>query len=410
MNTDYDLLISGGGLVGASLACALAGQELRIGLVEALPFAVTSQPGYDDRSLALAYGARLIFESLGVWDSLAAVATPILKIHISERGRPGFARLDQHEEGVEALGYVVEARVLGELLAARLRRLENVKLLCPASLEDFRIDSDAVRATVRLAEGTVDLGAKLLVAADGARSLIRRQLGIDAIEWDYGQTAIIANLTPEYPHQNVAYERFTDSGPLALLPMSQGRCAVVCTVDNADADRLLHLDDEAFLALLQVRFGERLGRFQRIGRRQAYPLRLIKAREHVRPRVALIGNAAHTLHPVSAQGFNVGIRDVAALAEVIAEACQMGQDIGELAVLEKYADWRRWDQRRAVAFTDGLTRLFTNPLLVPARHLGLLAFDLFPPAKHALARQAMGLDGRLPRLARGLPLVSRKAS
>jgi 2-octaprenyl-6-methoxyphenol hydroxylase len=407
---NYDLLISGGGLVGASLACALADQGLRIGLVEAQPFAITTQPGYDDRCLALAYGTRLIFEGLELWHTLSTAATPVLKIHISERGRPGFARLDHREEGVEALGYVVEARLLGAVLAARLHSLANVDLLCPASLEELSIHSDAACATIQLNEHTLQLAARLLVAADGVHSPVRRQLGVEAIEWDYGQTAVIANVTPEYPHHNVAYERFTESGPLAFLPLSGGRCAVVCTVNDADKEWVLSLDDDAFLALLQDRFGDRLGRLQRVGRRQAYPLTLVKAREHVRYRVALIGNAAHTLHPIAAQGFNVGIRDVAALAEVISDAWQAGQDPGDWKVLERYADWRRWDQRRAVAFTDGLARLFTNPLLGPVRNLGLLAFDLLPPAKHALARQTMGLDGRLPRLARGLPLVGRKIS
>jgi 2-octaprenyl-6-methoxyphenol hydroxylase len=410
MPTEYDLLIIGGGLVGASLACALAEQKLHIGLVEAQPFASAAPGGYDDRSLALAYGTRRIFAGLGLWDTLKTVTTPILKIHISERGRPGFARLDHREEGVEALGYVVEAPQLGAVLTARLYDLAGVDVLCPASLEEFTIHSDAVCARVQLEGRTVSLTARLLVAADGAHSRVRRQLGIEAREWDYGQTAVSANLTPEYPHDNVAYERFTESGPLAFLPLSQGRCAVVCTVNKADKERVLGLDDDAFLAFLQDRFGDRLGRLQRIGQRRAYPLMLVKAREPVRYRVALIGNAAHTLHPVAGQGFNMGIRDVAALAEVIADAWQAGQDPGDGSVLERYADWRRWDQRRAVAFTDGLARLFTNPLLGPVRHLGLLAFDLLPPAKHALARQTMGLDGRSPRLARGLPLVSRKVS
>lgn len=410
MNTDYELLIIGGGPVGATLACALAGQNLRIGLVEAQPLAAAAPPGYDDRSLALAYGARLIFESLGLWQALRPVATPIMKIHISERGRPGFARLDQREEGVEALGYVVEARALGAVLAARLPRLAGVDLLCPARLEEIAVHSDAVWTRLELQGRTTARTAKLLAAADGARSQVRRQLGIDALQWDYRQTAIVTTVTPELPHENVAYERFTDTGPLAFLPLGTDRCAVVCTVDTAAAPGVLALADDAFLAWLQDRFGDRLGRLLQVGRRQSYPLTLVKSREHARPRAAIIGNAAHTLHPVAAQGFNVGIRDAAALAEVIADAHAAGEDIGDRAVLERYADWRRWDQRRALIFTDGLTRLFANPLLGPARNLGLLAFDLFPPAKHALARQAMGLEGRLPRLARGLPLLDRKAS
>ena len=410
MSADYDLLIIGGGLVGASLACAVAGQGLRIGLVETWPFSVTTQPGYDDRSLALAYGTRRIFEGLGLWATIGVAATPILKIHISERGSPGFARIDHRQEGVEALGYVVEARLIGAALAAQLRTLEGIDLLCPASLEDVVIHSGTAHATVRLEDRAVQLTARLLVAADGAHSRVRQQLGIDTIRWNYGQNAVIANVTPEYCHRNVAYERFTGSGPLALLPMSQGRCAVVCTVDSADKDAILAFHDQAFLDYLQTCFGNRLGQFQRVGKRQAYPLFMVKSKEHARHRVAVVGNAAHTLHPVAAQGFNVGIRDVAVLAEVIVDAHQLGRDPGNRAVLKRYADWRRWDQRRAVMLTDGLARLFSNPLLGPARSLGLLAFDLFPPAKHLLARQSMGLDVRLPLLARGLPLTTLTAS
>ncbi|NJN46150.1 MAG: 2-octaprenyl-6-methoxyphenyl hydroxylase [Candidatus Competibacteraceae bacterium] len=410
MQSDYDLLIIGGGLVGASLACALADQTLRIGLIEALPFTAASEPGYDERSLALAYGTRRIFDGLGLWPAIATLATPIEKVHVSERGGPGFARLDCRDEGVEALGYVVEARALGTALASRLAELDNVELLCPASLETLTIQPDTARAEVRWQDRLSSCTARLIVAADGARSRVRQQLGIDAVQWDYGQTAIVANVTPQYEHHNVAFERFTDSGPVALLPMSENRCAVVCTIENSDKDTLLAFDDAAFLAFLQSRFGERLGRFQRAGRRQAYPLLMLKAREHTRPRVAVIGNAAHTLHPIAGQGFNVGMRDVAVLAEVIADAQHAGQDFGSVGVLTRYDEWRRWDQRQAVAFTDGLARLFSNPL-PPLRHirnLGLLAFDLLPPVKRLLTRRTMGLTGHLPRLARGLPLAAEK--
>ena len=410
-NTEFDLLIIGGGLVGASLACALAGQGLRIGLVEAAPFAAARHPSYDDRVLALAYGARRIFEGLGLWDAIAADATPILTVHISEQGAPGIARLSHRDEGVAALGYVAEARLLGAALRNRLAALPEVEVLCPARLESIDIQPAAARVTVRSGEDSLALTAALVAAADGARSQVREQLGIDALRWDYGQTAVITNVTPEIPHHNVAYERFTEAGPVALLPLSQGRCAAICTVASPQAETVLAMDDAAFLACLQSRFGDRLGRFQRAGKRQAYPLFLVKAQEQARPRVAVIGNAAHTLHPIAGQGFNLGLRDVAALAQVIVEARQRGDDLGGEAALQRYADWRRWDQRRTIAFTDGLTRLFDNPLppLRLARNLGLLAFNLLPPAKRLLARQAMGLEGYLPRLAQGLPLLARDA-
>ena len=405
--TDYDLLIIGGGLVGASLACALDGLGLRIGLVEVAPLTVSQHPSYDDRTLALAQGTRRIFQTLGLWEALAASATPIRQIHISERGSPGFAHLDSREQGVDALGYVAEARLIGAALLAKLPTLRGVEWLCPARLERIVVETEAACAAIRFNDNrTVELRSRLLVAADGANSPVREQLGIAALRWEYGQQAVIANVTPTLPHANIAYERFTREGPVALLPMSENRCAVVCTVTEAEAPAVMALDDAGFLALLSERFGDRLGPFQRVGRRQSYPLFLLKAREHARARVALIGNAAHTLHPIAGQGFNLGIRDVAALAEVIAQAWRAGEDLGDLAVLNRYADWRRWDQRQTIAFTDALNRLFANPLWPAraARNLGLLAFDLCPPVKRLLARQMMGLDGRLPKLARGLAL------
>ena len=408
-SADHDLLIIGGGMVGASLACALADLHLRIGLVEIAPLTLSAHPSYDDRTIALAQGTKRIFQALGLWETLGPTATPIRQIHISEHGGAGFAHLDSREEGVEALGFVAEARLIGAALLAKLPTLSGVELLCPARLEKVAIEPDIARASIRLGDGrTAELRAKLLVAADGANSPVREQLGVRALRWEYGQQAVIANVTPTLPHQNVAYERFTGEGPVALLPMSDNRCAVVCTVNNPDVPAVLALDDAGFAVLLQQRFGDRLGDFSRIGRRQAYPLFLLKAREHARHRVAIIGNAAHTLHPIAGQGFNLGIRDVAALAEVVADARRDGRDIGDLAVLDRYADWRRWDQRQTIAFTDALTRLFVNPLLPvrAARNLGLLAFDLCPPVKHLFARQTMGLDGRLPRLARGLPLTA----
>jgi 2-octaprenyl-6-methoxyphenol hydroxylase len=405
MNVDYDVLIIGGGMVGGSLACAVASQGLRVGLVEAKPPpTVTHQSNYDERSLALAYGTCRVFQGLGLWESLQAKATPILTIHISERGKPGIARLSHREEGVAALGHVLAATDIGNMLATRLAELQGVDVLCPAHLETVIIRPEAAYATLRLPDRTLNCTARLLVAADGARSRVCRQLGIDHVRWDYSQTAIVANVTPKLHHRNAAYERFTASGPLALLPMSQGRCAVVCTVKNSDAEAVLSLDDNAFLAFLQARFGDRLGPFLKTGRRQGYPLLMSRSREHIRHRLAVIGNAAHTLHPVAGQGFNVGIRDVAALAEVISDAQRLGQDVGDRTVLERYNAWRRWDQGRSLLFTDGLARLFTNPWLSPMRNLGLMAFDILPAAKHLLARQTMGLEGRLPRLARGLPL------
>ena len=404
---DYDVLIIGGGLVGVTLACALDGLGLRLGLVEATPLNVSQHPSYDDRTLALAQGTRRIFQTLGLWPTLADSATPIRQIHISERGAPGCAWLDSQAYGVAALGYVVEARVLGATLLARLPQLSSTTLLCPAHLERVAVTADAAQAVIRHPDQRLEtVRTKLLIAADGADSPVRSQLGIGAWRWNYDQHAVIANVTPTRPHAHVAYERFTDDGPVALLPMRDQRCAMVCTVRDAELAAMLALDDAGWLNALQHRFGQRLGRFQRIGRRQSYPLFMLQSRTQVQPRAALLGNAAHTLHPIAGQGFNLGVRDVVALAEVLADAHRAGEDFGTRPVLNRYADWRRGDQRRTLAFTDALHRLFDNPLLPvrALRNLGLLGFAMLPPLKQALVRQAMGLEGRVPKLTRGLAL------
>ena len=402
----YDVLISGGGLVGASLACALGGHGLRIALVEAVPLGAVDQPSYDDRAIALAQGTQRIFAGMGVWSALESRATPIHKIHVSDRGRFGFARLDRDEERVPALGYVALGRDIGAVLSKRLAELGDVDFICPARVIGVEARTDYAQLKLETTDGERELTTRLLVAADGAQSTLRELLRIPTSVWEYGQSAVIANVTPERPHQFVAYERFTDTGPVALLPMSENRCAVVWTLRNDQVNAVMALDDAAFLARVQERFGDRLGRLQRVGRRAAYSLRLVRARESVRPRVALIGNAAHTLHPIAGQGFNLGLRDVAALAEVLLDAHAAGRDIGALELLQQYAAWRQADHRRVIAFTDGVTRVFSSPLppIAWARDIGMLALDLCPPAKRLFARLTMGRAGRLPRLARGLSL------
>lgn len=404
MTTETDVLIIGGGLVGASLACALGQAGVRTRVVEAFTFAAEQQPGYDERSIALAQGSQRIFAGLGLWQALAADACPIHTIHVSDRGHFGFTRLQREQEGVPALGYVATARVLGRVLLEGLQRLDNVQILAPARLAALHIDADGVQADIEQQGVSQRCSARLLVAADGAQSAIREQFGIATTRRDYAQTAIIANVTTDKPHQHVAYERFTDSGPLALLPMTGGRSALVWTVRADQSDAVMALDDAAFLERLQRRFGYRLGRFTKVGIRNAFPLQLVQAKESVRPRLALIGNAMHTLHPIAGQGFNLGLRDVAALVDVLLDARRAGRDIGDLQVLQRYAAWRQSDQRRVAWFTDGMVRLFGQSLPPVAwlRDAGMLALDLCPPAKRWFGRMTMGRAGRLPRLARGL--------
>ncbi|MDA8364368.1 MAG: 2-octaprenyl-6-methoxyphenyl hydroxylase [Gammaproteobacteria bacterium] len=405
---DYDILIVGGGMVGASLGIALGGGGLRVGVIESVPYGEAGQPSYDDRTVALAYGSKRIFSTLGVWDSLqsAAGVTAISRIHVSDRGHFGFTHLDADAAGVEALGYVVENRVLGAVLSARLRATAGVELLQPATLMSVDFAGDIATVGLDHAGLVRRLAARLVVAADGGDSAVRSLAGIAVRRADYGQTAVVANVSVELPHRGTAFERFTEHGPLALLPMSENRCSVVWSLPTDQADAVLALPDAVFLERLYDSFGSRLGRFTKAGKRRTYALALTRVAEHVRPRLALIGNAAHTLHPVAGQGFNLGLRDVAALSQVLAEAWHRGDDPGDVSVLRVYADWRRRDNLAVSTFTDGVVRLFSNNFapLVAARNFGLVAVDLFPGIKRALLQRTMGLAGRLPRLARGLPL------
>ncbi|TPW09491.1 MAG: 2-octaprenyl-6-methoxyphenol hydroxylase, partial [Halothiobacillaceae bacterium] len=282
---------------------------------------MTHQPS----SIALAYGSCRIFEALGLWQTLLPHAAPIKQIHISDRGHFGFAHLDSAAQRVAALGYVVEMRVLGEVLSQALTQVSNLDLMAPAKVKSVVVGEQSVAVEVERQGVLQRITAKLVVAADGDRSAVRDILQIPTTRSEYHQVAVIANVTPGKKHNDVAYERFTDSGPLALLPLPHNRCSLVWTTRPDQVDTLLQCDEAQFLAHLQERFGFRLGRFQKVGARHAYPLALVQAREHVAHRVVLIGNAAHTLHPVAGQGFNLGIRDVAALAQTLHDATLIGK-------------------------------------------------------------------------------------
>ena len=408
-NGQYDIVIAGGGMIGASLALALSPLGLRIAVVEAVARSKSLQPSFDDRSTALSRSTQRMFEAMGLWDEVLPAATPIRRIHVSDRGRFGFSHIDAAEQGVEALGYVVINRVLGDVLQSALASTTTVDLVCPARVVDVEVSGDGVNAVVESDGGDArELGCQLLVAADGANSAVRPMLGICAKKTDYGQHAVIGNLLPEKPIDNCAYERFTDQGPLALLPVADDRAAFVWTVSSHDAARVLDLDDDAFLGELQEAFGNRLGRLSRVGKRAAYPLALSKALRLTAERAVLVGNAAHGLHPVAAQGFNLGMRDVAALCDCIADArdSEPAADLGEPELLARYAKWRRDDQGKLVRLTDGIVRLFgsSSPPLKTARDVGMLGFDVIPGVRSLFARHMMGLAGRLPRLSRGVPL------
>ncbi|RRJ82995.1 2-octaprenyl-6-methoxyphenyl hydroxylase [Aestuariirhabdus litorea] len=399
----FDLLIIGGGMVGASLACALrplvVERGLRLGIIESQPLAETSeapqQPSYDARSTALSWGTRLIYERLGLWSGLAAGATPIHSVEVSDRGHFGTSRLHSREMGTEALGYVVENRWLGSVLHAALQNDPSIEWLCPAQVEQIVACETGMQLGVRDGEGLQQLTAGLTLLADGGRSELARQLGIRQHSSDYQQRALIANVTTGKPHRGVAYERFTDEGPMALLPLSGGRSALVWTLPETEAGRVMALDDAAFLQRLQARFGYRLGRLERVGERFSYPLSLKWATEQVRPGLVVMGNAAHSLHPVAGQGYNLALRDLMTLVRVLQQGLAEGRAAGELALLRRYLELQQQDQWRTVGFSDWVVRLFSGQrsLLSPLRGLGLLGLELTPPAKHWFTRQAMGLVG-----------------
>lgn len=406
----YDIIIAGGGMIGTSLAIALAPLGLRVAVVEAVARRATAQPSFDDRSTALARSTQRMFQAMGLWEDIMAASTPIRNIHVSDKGRFGFSHIDADEQGVEALGYVVINRVLGEVLQARVDELDQVDVICPARIFDVDLAPD--KATVVIdceGSGELSLESALLVAADGANSSVRAMMGICAQKSSYGQHAVIGNLLPDIAPENRAYERFTEHGPLAVLPIADDRAAFVWTVAEDDAERILGLDDEAFLDELQREFGYRLGGFSRVGTRASYPLQLSRALRLTATRSVLVGNAAHGLHPVSAQGFNLGMRDVAALCDCIADAnrTRTGFDPGNAALLERYADWRRSDQRKLVRFTDSLVKLFGSrrPPLRVLRDIGMIGFDLVPGVRSVFAKHTMGLAGHLPRLSRGVPIA-----
>jgi 2-octaprenyl-6-methoxyphenol hydroxylase len=410
-----DVAICGGGLVGATLALALADLGLDVVLIEAHPFGTSGQPSFDDRTTALSNGSRRIFEALRVWPLLDREATAIRRIHVSDRGRFGFARLDAAEQGLSALGFVVVNRAMGAALWQRLAE-SAVRILAPARVRGMTLTGGRQgdgRQQIECdlgPQGVVSVEAKLAIAADGAQSALREAAGIGAQTWNYEQTALVTNVLAQRFHDHVAYERFTPAGPLALLPMSEGRIGLIWTFTADVAQALSRADDAEFLARLQDAFGFRLGRFMRVGARQLYPLALTRADEHIAERLAIVGNAAQTLHPIAGQGFNLGLRDAASLAEVLADGrAQQGKsfDPGDGLFLERYREWRVADRSNIVRFTDGLVRLFAQPLgpIKALRDVGMLAFDLMPAAKGALSQLSLGAAGRVPKLARGASLL-----
>ncbi len=403
---EVDLAIVGGGLVGASLALALRPTGLRVALIEGVAPDAATQPSFDDRTTALGNGTRRVFESLGVWSEMVGEAAPIREIHVSDAGRAGFARLDAREHDIDAFGYVITNRSMGRALSAALAEHLSLERRMPARCTSVTFGDDGVLLNTE--PGEQPLRAQLVVAADGANSLVRSAAGLEASVEDYQQVAIVAHVASSRPADGTAYERFTSTGPFAVLPLHDGHYGIVWTLSAADAEEVLALSDADYLARLQLAFGWRIGRLLRVGRRQAYPLRLTRAAAVTAERCVLIGNAAQALHPVAGQGFNLGLRDAVTLAELLADAKreECCVDVGSAGLLAEFARRRSVDREGIIDFTDRLVKLFGDqrPGVPLMRDIGLLLFDLSPTAKQAMSRLSWGFAGRTPRLARGLSL------
>jgi 2-octaprenyl-6-methoxyphenol hydroxylase len=388
------VLIVGGGLVGASLAIALDAAGIAAILVESAAPRADAQPSYDERNLALARATVNGLDAIGVWRHAASKATAIRHIHVSRAGEFGSARIDARKHAVDALGWTLPARELGGALLRRLDECTRLTRLAPATLSALQPLADGWRAQVDSAEGTRSIDTPLLVGADGTHSFVRSQLGIDAERHDYRQTLFVCTVMPEHDHRHRAWERFADEGPIALLPLAERRCGLVLTVPFDEADAVAALDDAGFIELAQRRFGWRLGRLSRPGKRHPYAIHRVAASQLTARRAVLIGNAAQTVHPIGAQGFNLGLRDALTLAELVAAAA----DPGAPALLAQYAARRAPDREGTMTMSHGLVRLacLDQPMLAPLRSLALLAFDRVPLLQRSLARRGMGFRGEPP--------------
>lgn len=393
-----DVLIIGGGLVGSSLAIALDGLALNVGLVESAEPRVDAQPSYDERNLVLARASLNALASLGVADFFAGLSTPIQRVHVSRRGDFGSVRIVADELGLPQLGAVLPARELGNALLQRLQRCQNLQRHAPAQLIAIEDADDHIRVRLRTPDGELQLQTRLLIGADGSSSMVRSHYGIATSDHDYQQSAIVTTVMPERALAGTAYERFTDSGPVALLPLSQGRAGLVLSMPTEQAETIAALDDAGFIDRVHQRFGYRAGRLSKPGQRKAYPLQRRLAERLSAPRMLLVGNAAQTVHPLGAQGFNLGLRDALTLAELLATVAEHGSDAGAESLLAEHVARRHDDRVATTDFSDDLVHLMGNDFLPmrALRSLGFVALDRLTPLKRQLALRGMGFRGRTP--------------
>ncbi len=397
---DYDLAIVGGGIVGATLACGLKNSGLSVVLIEAQPQSVEA---VKPQAYNLSILSGRIFQGIGVWDKILPQITTYQQIRLSDADYAGIVQFHPTDLGTDALGYIGEHRILLTSLYDFLAECPNVELLCPAEVVDVEYQPSRVEINVKVAGETRQVRTRLVVAADGARSPIRTAAGIGTKGWQYWQSCVTARIKTEKPHNDTAFERFWPSGPMGVLPLSENRCQVVWTAPHAEAKALRELDEAQFLAELEHRTGGLLGRLELESDRVVFPVQLMQSDRYTQSRLALIGDAAHCCHPLGGQGLIMGIRDAAALAQVLQDAVKQGEDIGNLQVLKRYERWRRLENWTILGFTDLLDRMFSNSWLplVATRRLGLWMLRTIQPVKSLVLRLMTGLLGRTPQLAQG---------
>lgn len=393
----FDIIIVGGGLAGNCLGLALQDTGLKIAIIEANTNEQLWNSALGDRALALAAGTVRTLEAMGIWQGIRSKATAITDIHVSDKGHFGKVRLSAKKQNVDALGYVITARDIERHVAQEVANT-SITLISPARVIGLASDTNHVNVSLKIRDDSLCLTAQLLVGADGGNSTVRKLLDIPQQITDYGQTALVTTVSTALPHHNIAYERFTESGPLALLPVGKHECAVVWTRQSEDAEALMSGNEYDFLEQLQQCFGFRLGRLKLTAPRRAFPISLVRAKTMHSGRAVIIGNAVHQLHPVAGQGFNLGLRDVVQLADMVDKQHRSNKDIGSPEFIDTYVAARNSDHRKTIGFTDSLVRLFSNDSLVlaAARNIGLAVLDHLPAAKTLLSRHAMGLAQHLP--------------
>jgi len=403
----YDVVIIGGGTVGASFACALGGSALRCCVVESVQLANQKESSYDDRGITLSQSSKNILTNLSIWDRLSTNVCPIKQIHVTDQGQFGVVRLKAEDVGLNELGYVVTARDLGAAIYEQLKSFDNIDLICPAKLNHFEIKNNSVTVQIKQAGEVREIEADLLVAADGSDSDIRKTLDIETKYEDYQQTAIVANVTTQKSNFNVAFERFTQHGPIALLPKASHQSVLVFTVRANEAEEYKNMSDAEFICCVEAEFGRRLGKLKKLGQRSTYPIMYIEAREQYKQNLVLLGNAAHSIHPNAAQGFNLGLRDAVGLAEILIDGFVQDGDISDIELLIHYSQQRHPDQKRIIGFTRQLATLFYTSFL-PKRLLRnklMLMLEHNPVARERLIHLLTGLWGPQPELARTNPLL-----